>query len=91
VRTAYTDRGPIECADEPWVYRTSPAGMERPQPPREYRHTWAQVLNGLARAGFAVVHLHEHRGESRDEGPGSWAHFTSFLPPWFELWARRGA
>ena len=90
VRAAYADHGPIEGVDEPWVYRTSPAGMERPQPPREYRHTWAQVLNGLSRAGFAVVHLHEHRGESPDRGPGSWAHFTACLPPWFELWARRG-
>jgi ubiquinone/menaquinone biosynthesis C-methylase UbiE len=88
IRKPYADHGPVECADEPWVYRTSPVGVQPAPLPREYRHTWSQVLNGLCEAGFMVTHLHEVRGASTDEGPGTWAHFTSYLPPWFELWAR---
>jgi ubiquinone/menaquinone biosynthesis C-methylase UbiE len=90
LRERYADHGPVQCVDESWVYRTSPAGFQRAQPPREYRHTWSQVLNGLCRAGFVVVRLQEHHAESADQGPGTWAHFTSYLPPWFTLWARRG-
>jgi len=84
----YADHGPVECADESWVYRTSPVGA-RPAPhPLEYRHTWSQILNGLCEAGFVTTHLHEHRGTSIDEAPGTWAHFSSHIPPWFEIWAR---
>ncbi len=88
VHMAYEDPGPVETEDPLWVYPSdSPRGAVAP-PPREFRHTLACVLNGLSTHGLVPVHLTEHLGASEHEDPGSWAHFTRVLPPWYDLWTR---
>ncbi len=31
-------------------------------------------------------HVSEHTHDILDAVPGSWEHFTSIAPPWFDLW-----
>ena len=89
LRLPYEDGMQLECQDRPWVFGSDLTDRPLGVPPcLEYRHTLSRMLNGLIEMGFIARYLSEHRGESEDDSPGSWAHFTSILPPWFELWTR---
>ena len=51
--------------------------------PREFRHTLGTVVNTLASNGFVLLSLWEWMREDEPLEPGSWAHFTHIMPPWF--------
>jgi SAM-dependent methyltransferase len=75
----------VAAPDEPWVVGSNDQAPSIP-PPREYRHTLGDVVNGLAEHGFVIEHLTEHTHDAPDAPPGSWEHFTTFAPPWFTVW-----
>ena len=56
--------------------------------PHEFRHTLGTVVNTLASNGFVLLGLWEWMRENEPLEPGSWAHFTHIMPPWFSTFWR---
>lgn len=56
--------------------------------PHEFRHNLSTVLNSLAENGFALCHLKEWIRAEEDTEPGTWAHFTQCISPWFDSFWR---
>jgi len=56
--------------------------------PHEYRHTLSCILNGLAGNGFILLGLWEWMRSEENPQPGSWAHYTQVIPPWFSTFWR---
>lgn len=55
----------------------------------EYLHRWHDLVGGLCRAGFVLEDLVEPRHGKPGAAPGSFAHRSSYLPPFVTLKARR--
>ncbi len=97
MREPYAD-GEITGDDE-WSFRDGAGNRRRARGPREFRHTFSTLLNGMAEAGFALLKMREAadwNAVREEEGggdaprPGSWAHFTSVAPPYLDFWMRKG-
>lgn len=88
LRGIYRDGDARTYSDEEWVYHRD---TDTVPPPREYRHTLGTILNGLIAAGFALAHVSETESlyPDPDAEPGTWAHFTSVVPPWLVFWATK--
>jgi hypothetical protein len=56
--------------------------------PKEYRHTFSTLLNGLIWQGFVLLGIWEVLNGDLEAEPGSWTHFQAFAPPYLKLWAR---
>jgi len=56
--------------------------------PHEFRHTLGKVLNCMAGNGFILLGLWEWMKKEDDPQPGSWAHYTQVIPPWFSTFWR---
>ncbi|NJM42525.1 MAG: hypothetical protein HC853_18195 [Anaerolineae bacterium] len=56
--------------------------------PREFNHTWATMVNGLAEQGFALLRLQEWMRREHPVEVGSWAHCTQVLPPYISAWCK---
>jgi len=56
--------------------------------PREFRHTFSTVINGLIQNGFNILGFSEEVGDDADAEPGSWEHFTRIIPPWITFVTR---
>lgn len=89
LRHPYVAGAATTYQDESWVYeRGGRPGAAIPGP-REYRHTLADLLNGLIAHGFALRHC----SDSKDLHPdpmapaGSWPHLTAIAPPWLAFWS----
>jgi len=91
LRDPYRNGAQIPTSDPTWVYGTGAPDQPAIPPPREYRHTLTQLINGLTAAGFTLLALDDQIDAPADPTatPGTWAHFTAILPPWFALTARR--
>ncbi len=85
LKDPYIDGAEINHPDESRVYSREAAGASI-QGPKESRHALSTVVNGLCRCGFVLNHVSEHTHDIPDAAPGSWEHFTSIAPPWFDLW-----
>jgi len=55
----------------------------------EFVHTWEALLGGMCRAGFVIEDLVEPRHADAAAKPGSFAHRSSYLPPYVTVKARR--
>lgn len=94
--SAYPLRG--RCTDGEDISRYAPTWeVEQPDGtvvavprPHEFRHNISTVLNTMAHAGFVFLHLTEWTRDADPLEPGSWAHYTQCMPPWFDsYWQRR--
>jgi SAM-dependent methyltransferase len=56
--------------------------------PHEFRHNLSTVLNTMVKHGFILLHLQEYFVREEDPKPGTWAHFTQVVPPWFDSFWR---
>lgn len=88
VRRPYIEGEAIHYVDEPWVFRADTKPVASLPPVREYRQTLGRILNGLADCGFVIYRMLEWAGHPQDLSaePGSWEHFTAYLPPWLWFW-----
>jgi hypothetical protein len=55
----------------------------------EFIHPLERLLGGLCRAGFVIEDLVEPRHGNREAARGSFAHRSSYLPPYVTVKARR--
>ena len=55
----------------------------------EYLHRWEDLVGGLCRAGFVIEDLREPCHARQNPQPGSFAHHSSFAPPYVRIKARR--
>ena len=84
----YLSGAEIVYRDESWVFRGD-MPEESITPPKEYRHTLSDLVNGLIAQHFMIVKLlEENLGEPNPEAkPGTPDHFTAIAPPWLRFWA----
>jgi 2-polyprenyl-3-methyl-5-hydroxy-6-metoxy-1,4-benzoquinol methylase len=87
LRHPYVEGAMQEYTDERWVYHqgSTPIGIPAG---RQYRHTLAAVINGLAEHGLIVEHLTEETMPIEGTTPGDWHHLVATIPPWLTLWTR---
>jgi SAM-dependent methyltransferase len=90
---AYPMREPFIDGDELWthdpVWRWESEGKSvEVEGPREWRHSLKTVIGGLVEAGFVITSLLEFPIGDPASQPGTWEHFTAFVPPWLRLTAR---
>ena len=88
IRQPYQQGQQVIYEDSSWVYdRESATQIQGPQ---EFRQTLSTLINGLLEQRFALLHMKEIMAESVSEEaePGSWDHFTAFMPPWLAFWTR---
>jgi SAM-dependent methyltransferase len=91
LRTPHIDGEEMLTEDENWVFPESrPSGIPRP---REYRHTLPTIMNGLASHGLTIQALREQGSLTPDANaePGTWDHFTAYMPPWIIVLSRLGS
>ena len=90
LREPYVAGAEITTPDAPWAYDRTNTNVA---PGREFRHTLAAIVNGLADRRFVITHLEEGLGAEADRAavPGSWEHFASVAPPWLAIWTRYDA
>ena len=56
--------------------------------PREFRHTYTTVINGLVGNGFVILTFSEEVGDDPQAEAGSWRHFKRIVPPWITFVTR---
>ena len=56
--------------------------------PYEFRHTLSTIMNRMTGNGFSLLGLWEWMKKEETTQPGSWAHFTQVIPPWFSTFWR---
>ena len=56
--------------------------------PHEFRHTLSTILNSMTGNGFLLLGLWEWMKKEEKTEPGSWAHYTQVIPPWFSTFWR---
>jgi SAM-dependent methyltransferase len=56
--------------------------------PHLFRHTLGTILNGMTGNGFVLLGLWEWMKNENNPEPGSWAHYTRVIPPWFSTFWR---
>ena len=56
--------------------------------PREFRHTYSSMINGLVSKGFVILGFSEEVGDDPEAKGGSWRHFTRIVPPWITFVTR---
>lgn len=83
----YVDGAVQQYADEPWVYPQGSVPAAIPAG-RQYRHTLATMINGLAEHGLIIDHLMEETRPIAGTMPGDWDHLVATIPPWLTLWTR---
>ena len=79
IRHPYHQSEPFHIADPDWV-----ADGHDLLPPKEFRHTLSHLVGGLSGKGFVIKQLDEVMAilASTEAKPGSWDHFTAFIPPY---------
>lgn len=88
LRGLYLDGEDVTHYNPTWeVEQPDGSSVALPRP-HVFRHTFATVLNTLARHGFVFLHLDEWMREEDPLVTGSWAHFTHCAPPWFDSYWR---
>ncbi len=89
LREPYQNGTPVLQPYQEFVFADREAGSSVP-PSLEYRHTLSSLVNGLANHGFQICSLTEVVNEAGDEShePGTWDHFTTIVPPWWQFWCR---
>ncbi len=55
----------------------------------EYLHRWEHLLGGLCKSGFIIEDIAEPRHADPLAEPGTFAHRSSFVPPYLKIKARR--
>ena len=68
--------------DEAWEFDRPDGKAARVLGPREFKHTYSTMINGLVSRGFVILGFFEEVGEDPDAEGGSWQHFTRVMPPW---------
>jgi hypothetical protein len=56
--------------------------------PKEYRHAFSTVMNGLLERGFSALGMWETGLGDVEAEPGSWDHFQSIAPQYITVWCR---
>ena len=75
--------------DPDWVVEREDGSNIKVRGPREFNHTWATLINGLADHGFAIRHFREWLRTDANAAVGSWAHLTQVLPPYVTFWGEQ--
>lgn len=73
--------GPLPVVTQDSLVREPGAG--------EYVHSWQAIVGGICRAGFVIEDLAEPFHADPSAPTGSFAHRSSFLPPYVRIKARR--
>jgi ubiquinone/menaquinone biosynthesis C-methylase UbiE len=73
-----------------WDVKQPDGSLVKLLSPHEFRHTLGGVLNGLTARDFILLGLWEWMKNDEDSQPGSWAHFTQVIPPWFRTFWQLG-
>ncbi len=74
--------GEVQWADPDWEVASPDGSIARVRGPREFCHTWATLINGLAQHKFVILQAREWMIGNQTAAPGSWAHCTQVLPPY---------
>lgn len=73
-------------AQSDWTVTNAQGETQLIAGPREFRHTFSTLFNGLVKHGFVLRHFQEDdEGDSNAE-PGSWAHYMSVTVPYLTIW-----
>ena len=81
LKETYAD-GEIKYPDPHWDVKGYDGENLRIVGPREFRHTFSTLVNGLIENGFTLNGLWEDTGDQPNPEPGSWEHFKSVAAPW---------
>lgn len=65
--------------------------LHREEGTLEFLHRWEDLLGGMCRAGFAIEDLLEPVHAQPQAEPGTFAHRSTFVPPYVRIKARRKA
>lgn len=80
--------GELIVEDPDWTFEDEAGVPQRVQGPREFRHTFSTLINGLVAQGFVLLGAWEGPpGGDLNAEPGSWEHFIAIAPPWLTFWA----
>jgi hypothetical protein len=80
--------GECQFDDPNWEFTRDDGSAVTIVGPREFNHTWATMVNGLAEQGFAILRLQEWMRREHPAEVGSWAHCTQVLPPYISVWCK---
>ena len=73
----------------PWDILQDDGSVRLVEGPKEFTHTTGTLVNGLGQQGFTIYGMVERpRGDAKAR-PGSWEHFTSYLPLWPGFWTKK--
>ena len=71
-----------------WDVEQPDGTMVKRDSPHEFRHTLSTILNSMTGNGFLLLGLWEWMKKEEKTEPGSWAHYTQVIPPWFSTFWR---
>ncbi len=85
----YEEGAPADMPDPHWDIHPPGGEPVRVAGPREFRHPLTAVTCGLTDRGFVLLHVSEHSDDADPSArPGTWGHFSAFVPTWLVVWAR---
>ena len=90
LKDRYVDGAEIIDDDPYWEVLGPDGATRRVRGPREFRHTYTALINGLIEQGFTILGLWEDRSTEADPDPGSWDHFFAVAPPWMTILTKYG-
>jgi SAM-dependent methyltransferase len=87
IQGGYAEGREAHGYDDGWDLTEEAGNDRRVRGPREFRHTLTATINGLIARGFLLLDVHEESNGDPSAEPGTWAHFSSVVPPWLVIWA----
>ena len=83
INSLYIDGEDLSRRFPEWDVKQPDGSIVKCTSPHEFRHTLGTVINGMLGNGFTLLGLWEWMNKDENPQPGSWAHFTQVIPPWF--------
>jgi SAM-dependent methyltransferase len=85
IRQPYISGDELKVDDPDWTFTNDQGQDQRIKGPREFMHTFSDIINGLLDAGFMIIGFAEGPAGDVNALPGSWEHMVRFVPPFLSI------
>lgn len=98
LRQPYLTGEKMRYVNSEWEFKDDAGVQQKVEGPQEFVHTLGAIFNTLVQTGFVMGGFWEETFGDDTAVPGTWAHLTTILPPFFniaswfhpQLWVQEG-
>ena len=88
IKQPYVTSLPHLYVNQAWDVEDMNGHWQKVDGPKEFLHTYSELINSLIQCGFMIIHFEEYPNGDGDAEPGSWDHLCSVIPPFVTIGGR---